>query len=292
MASPFPGGHTVTIPGLDGGPVELSFPLDTTTYMIPASNTYQRPGYALTAPFRAVQHGTGNPNSLAAGDAAWVHGGADGIQESMHFEVDDTEGFQLIPVNEVSWQAADGAGPGNMSGVSCEMSENADLWADETRRGNLIRNCAELLGRIAARKNIAIPQQHYDFNYNDPNRHDCPYQLRHVAGAWDQYVTLWQAAKADELARMGKPVWAPKHPLPRKTLTSNGTAYFCFPSPVTLKATSTVTPREWAGADAAATGPDIAAGTNASFSHITADSSGALWLIGTGGSRCPLAAFI
>jgi hypothetical protein len=144
---------------------------------------------------------------LAKDDAAWVHGGADGNQESMHFEADDTIVYQLVPVNEVTWQAADGSGPGNMNGVSCEMTQNAAVWNNPTRRDRAIHISADLMGRIAARLNIAKPEQHWDFNYNDPNRHDCPQLLRHVMvgnqTAWDAlYVPQWNKSKADELEHM------------------------------------------------------------------------------------------
>jgi hypothetical protein len=153
-----------------------------------------------------VQHGNGNPNSSAAAEAQYLFNGAEGRQASYHSTCDDRECWVMIPADEVTWQAADGDGPGNMNGFSCEMIEDATLWADPGRRDRVIAVTADFMGRVAARLNIDRPQQHWDFNFNDPDRHDCPNKLRHtmIGGrlAWDIYVDRWNAAKLDERRRM------------------------------------------------------------------------------------------
>jgi hypothetical protein len=203
------------VPGLPGGPLETDYPIHVD--LIPISQR-QRPGRKASLPRRSVQHGNGNPNSSAAGEKGFLHGGADGGMVSYHSTGDDREVFVMVPADEVTFQAADGPGPGNENGFSCEMVEDANLWADPARRDRVIHICADFMGRVAARLNIAIPEQHWDFNWvvcgcSGPcdqecgDRHNCPDKLRHVRMpdgrlAWEVYVQQWHAAKADELQRM------------------------------------------------------------------------------------------
>lgn len=169
-----------------------------------------RPGIKARFPRRSVQHGTGNPNSMAAGEAIYLYNGAEGRQASYHMSIDDRECWVMVPFDEVTWQGADGSGPGNMNGVANEMIENATLWANPARANRCIDNNAEMMGIVAARFAITRPEQHWDFNYmNHPSeRHDCPNKLRYYEGAWERYTNGWYRHKAAELARMtgGQPV--------------------------------------------------------------------------------------
>lgn len=210
--------YLTNVPGLPGGPLKTDYPIK--QRLIPANRTYQRPGIKANLPRRSVQHGTGNPSSLAAGEAIWlVDSQAGGGQVSFHATADDSGVWICVPLDEVTWQAADGGGPGNMNGFSCEMIENTTMWSDTARRARAISITADFMGRVAARLSAAKPEQHYTFNYADPNRHDCPNKLRHVAiggrPAWDIYAEQWEKSKADELARMkGVPVEPAPEPEP------------------------------------------------------------------------------
>jgi hypothetical protein len=106
-----------------------------------------------------------------------------------------------------------------MNGLSLEMSEYAPIWNDNQRAAKCIAIAADFMGRCAARFGIAVPEQHWTFNFaSGANRHDCPNMLRHrtVNGrpAWDVYVDLWNAAKADELSRMAGTPKPPVYALP------------------------------------------------------------------------------
>jgi N-acetylmuramoyl-L-alanine amidase CwlA len=196
--------YATTIPGLPGGPLVTTHPVH--IRLVPEWRKNNRPGIPARSPRRSVQHGNGNPNSSAAQEANYLFNGAEGRQASYHSTTDDRESWIMVPANEVTWQAADGDGPGNMNGFSNEMVEDAALWADPVRRDRAIANAAELMGAVAARLNIDIPEQHWTFNAADPNRHDCPNKLRHVSIngrlAWHVYADLWHAAKAAEHERM------------------------------------------------------------------------------------------
>lgn len=200
--------YSTDIPGLPGGNLETMYPVK--KLILETYKTNNRPGIIASEPRRSVQHGNGNPYSTAQAEARYLYNGAEGRQASYHSTVDDKEVWVMIPINEVTWQAADGSGPGNMNGFSNEMVEDSALWSDPARRNRVIHNGADFMGRVAARLHIAIPEQHWDFNYNNPpsERHDCPNKLRYVyingRLAWDIYKEQWYAAKADELEKMGE----------------------------------------------------------------------------------------
>lgn len=198
--------YSTSVPGLPGGPLVTNYPI--TLKIVPAWRTLNRPGIKAALPRRSVQHGNGNPNSSAAGEANYLYNGAGGRQASYHSASDDKGVFVMIPADEVTWQAADGSGPGNMNGFSNELVEDRALWSDPARRYRAIANTADFMGRVAARLGIKVPEQHWTFNWRQTNdRHDCPNKLRYtrIEGslAWDIYSSLWSAAGADELRRMG-----------------------------------------------------------------------------------------
>lgn len=155
---------------------QISLPVPLIQAIIPAGQTNQRPGIKRQTPGYWVQHETAN---TAAGADAAMHArylaqGADGSQVSWHFTVDDHQIYQHIPIDEVTWQAADGAGPGNMSGVSCEMAVNSD-GNEATAR----TNTEALAGAICKALGLGVDRvkRHYDFNAADPNRHFCPQHM-------------------------------------------------------------------------------------------------------------------
>ena len=201
------------IPGLPANPLTTNHPVF--VQLIPASHTNQRPGIKAGRPRRSVQHGSGNATSTARGEANYVTRIiANSAQVSYHSATDDQETGVFVPLDEVTWQAADGSGPGNMCGASNEMCENESIWADPVRRFNMIDNAANFMGGVAAHIAMETPEQHWTFNFNDPNRHNCPNFLRNRyhngRRAWDVYAELWHMYKAQELARLGgQPVPTP-----------------------------------------------------------------------------------
>ena len=215
--------YSTDVPGLPGGPLNTTYPIR--MKIVSEGQTINRPGYKARTPRRSVQHGNGNPNALAEADAVYLYNGArnNGVpqQVSYHATGDDTGVWVCVPLDEVTWQAADGDGPGNWCGLSYEMSEYAPIRNDDGRLKKTIEIAADFMGRCAARLGIATPEQHWTFNYARPAnlRHDCPNMLRHdtVFGepAWTLYGRLWNAAKADELKRMGgKPTVETPEPFP------------------------------------------------------------------------------
>jgi hypothetical protein len=162
--------YSISIPGLPGGPLVTDYPI--AVDILPESMTLNRPGDKANTPRRSVQHGNGNDDSTALGERNFLHAGAPNSsgqpqQLSYHATADDSILYVLIPLDEVTWQAADGGGPGNMNGYSCEMVEDAELWSDSARIHKVIHNCADFMGRCRARLNVAKPEQHWDFNWGE-----------------------------------------------------------------------------------------------------------------------------
>jgi len=177
------------VAGLPGGPIELPVPLHID--LLPPGNWNHRPGYQRQMPGFWVQHETDNhsPGAGARFHRDFLFNGApdDAGNEqtlSYHFTVDDHEIYQMVPINEVTWQAADGNGPGNLSGISCEMCVNDDGDKNLTRR-----NAEALAGAICQRLGLHADRvkRHFDFNAADPNRHHCPDVMMND-GYWDTFV--------------------------------------------------------------------------------------------------------
>lgn len=212
--------YSTTIPGLPGGPLKTTYPI---RFNLIAIDGYQRTGQKAHTPRRSVQHGTANAsNASAYGEAQYFVNGAEGRQASIHACADDREVVICVPADEVTWQAADGAGPGNMNGYSCEMMEATAIWQNPGRRDALIAITADFMGRVSARLGIATPEKHYDFNAGSSDRHYCPNKLLTTTingrRAWDIYAEQWRAAKADELAPDKPPVVKPPKPPKPPTL--------------------------------------------------------------------------
>jgi hypothetical protein len=176
------------VAGLPGGPIEL--PVNLIINLLPPSHNH-RPTWQRQMPGYWVQHETDN-HDLGAGARMhrdYLFNGApddNGHEQvlSYHFAVDDHEIYQMVPISEVTWQAADGDGPGNMSGISCEMCVNVDGDKNLTRRNTdaLARAICNRLGLHADRV-----KRHWDFNAADPDRHHCPDVMMNE-GYWQTFV--------------------------------------------------------------------------------------------------------
>jgi hypothetical protein len=167
--------------------------------LIPVGQTNQRPGYALWQPPNWIAHETGNPRVGANADmhSVYLDNGALAVdpetgktysqQLGYHFTVDDHKVVQKLPVNEISWQAADGAGPGNYQCISCEQCINADGNEAKARHNHeaLAAGVMAAKGRTAA--NVG---RHWDYNYlNAPAyRHHCPDHMM-TEGYWPTFVS-------------------------------------------------------------------------------------------------------
>lgn len=129
----------------------ITLPFKLNQWLIPVGQTNQRPGIKQT-PKWVVQHETANYNvgANAKMHAQWLQSGAPGVsdrQVSVHFFVDDAEAWQLLPIDEVSWNAGCGNCEGNYGGVSIELCVNKDGDFEKARRNAAILS-AWLLQRL------------------------------------------------------------------------------------------------------------------------------------------------
>lgn len=156
-----------------GLPVKIELPVPLAHRILPKSQTRQRPGIKRQLPGYFVCHETDNhaPGADAEMHARYLNNGAGGRTASWHFTVDDGIIYQHIPIDEVTWQAADGNGPGNMSGISCELCVNAGIDTAKARH-NAEALCAGIIG--ALHMSVDKVKAHIDFNAGTANRHHCP----------------------------------------------------------------------------------------------------------------------
>lgn len=178
------------VAGLDQK-IELPVPL--ILAILPPSQTLNRPGFPLRQPPKWIQHETGNPR---VGANALMHsryldqGAPDQFgrpqQLSYHFTVDDGVIYQKVPINEVSWQAADGGGPGNYQCISSELCINQGIVVLKSRH-----NAEALAGAIlkAKGRTAADVGRHWDYNFAlaPAYRHHCPDQMMNE-GYWPTFV--------------------------------------------------------------------------------------------------------
>lgn len=189
--------YTTSIPGLPGGPITTSFPIR--VQLVPLSLSRVRPGILATPTRRSIQHETANRWSFAKGEAEYLLGGAGGRTVSYHGAVDDQELWVMIPLNEVTWQAGDGAGPGNYKGYSLELCVPDAIVNDTARRQRSQAFAAEFMGIVGARLHADEPEQHADYLLKN-----CPRWLRERPSEWARYVDIWWTHYRAEKARMGQ----------------------------------------------------------------------------------------
>lgn len=95
-----------------------------------------RTGMALQGPIGITNHNTGNPapTADAKAHATWLQRmeAEDQLWIGAHFFVDSTCIVQTLPLNEVSWHAGDGDGPGNRQTISIEICETEPYAKAET----------------------------------------------------------------------------------------------------------------------------------------------------------------
>lgn len=252
----------------------LSFPVE--VRFIPASQTMQRPGYAM-APARTTWHDTGNPGARANAEshARWMAAGcpdANGnpTYTSWHFTVDDGRAIQHIPLNEVAWHAGDGSnGPGNRTSIAIEECVNSDRNAAKTRA-----NAAELHAFLIRELKLQGGTVNGCVQHNYWSGKNCPEVIRNAG--------LWPEMQRQMTARLGStpttPVYAEAAPVAKGSQVING---YVFLAPGGKTVQADVVPVKYADKDQPATGPALKKGTKLTqdqIGHYVVGTDGALWV--------------
>lgn len=165
----------------------------------------RRPGLPMTAQYITI-HNTGNANSNAAGERAWLTSPTNDRTASYHIVIDDRQAIECLPLNEVGWHAGDGNGPGNRQSIGVEICESGDQ--DKT-----LLNAAEVVaGLLHARGwDVDRLRRHYDWSGKI-----CP-RLMYNNGTWSGWDRFKRMVKVQLLVR-----WEPEEVKPKmKTEDAN-----------------------------------------------------------------------
>ena len=145
-----------------------------------------RPGRDTNPDAWITIHETGNP---AQGADAEAHGDyldsktGETDLVSWHYTVDDHAIVQHLPDGETAYHAGDGRdGPGNTTSIGVELCVNSggDFAATQA-------NAAALVRLLMAEHGIPID---HVVQHNHWSGKDCPYNIRHTAGAWEGFLAL------------------------------------------------------------------------------------------------------
>jgi hypothetical protein len=270
-----------------------------------------------TAP-RPIGHNTDNPGTGADAlmHATFVKNGGGQSGVSFHWAIDSIRAVQILPLDRIGYHASDGCDnrstdTGCYDGVAFENCDNKDgdirktfdnfcklialiEWGDpRINYGTMPKGAfVGFIDRLLGHHDVA-----YDAKW-------CPSDFMNLFGEDGWKVEARKRAKAylaelkgttpvepDDDEPTTTPVYAkPDKPKAGTFAAGNGKVFVGVEETVTIK--QKVTPRKYAESDQPATGPDLAAGTAVTVTHIVVASDNKLWLITADGSRIPATALV
>lgn len=160
--------------------------------------TMKRPGTKRSGLLGVTIHNTGNYAKGAGADnhASYVTREPNKSFDSYHWVVDDKKAIQLIPEDEVSWHAGDGAtGNGNTKTISIEICVNPD-----SNIRTATDNAAELTAQILKRHGLSADKVYQHNHWSGKN---CPEEIR-KGNPYD-----WNTFKNKVAQAMGQATTAP-----------------------------------------------------------------------------------
>ncbi|WP_339309782.1 N-acetylmuramoyl-L-alanine amidase [Paenibacillus sp. FSL k6-2145] len=136
-------------------------------------------------------HNTGNANSSAANERAWLTNPTNVRQASYHIVVDEKEAVECIPLNENAWHAGDGSGAtsGNRTSISLEICESGDY-------AQTLENATELVAKMLEERGWGVDRLRRHFDWSGKI---CP-RLMYDDGKW----TGWSLFKAAVNVKLGQ----------------------------------------------------------------------------------------
>jgi len=116
----------------------------------------RRPRKKITPEYLTI-HSTGNVNSTARNERAWLVSPSNTRTASWHICVDEKEAIEAIPLDEMAYHA--GTAAGNAKSISIEICESGN-------RQKTVENAAELTAVILKAKGWGIERlrRHYDWS--------------------------------------------------------------------------------------------------------------------------------
>lgn len=218
--------------------------------IVPIWQTNNRPGIKQT-PLWINVHETANRTygADAKMHSTWLLNGAPGAadaQVGVHYFVDDTEGYQMLPHNEISWNAGCGSCAGNYNAISIELCVNSDGDYDKAWR-----NVAELVASLMHELDINLD---HVVTHNYWSGKWCP-TLMLNQGLWPSFkqtvITFYnQATPAAPIYGPGQPVLVDGRPWEgKKDIVVNGITFHGEIRKVDVTAKQ-LSCRQWASLDA------------------------------------------
>lgn len=172
----------ITVPTIYGVPITVKM-------IRPRGVRNVRTFQPLVQPFRLVIHSTGNTgmSADAMNHARYLQSveDADRSFKSWHFTVDDKIIVQHLPLTERTFNAGDGGGPGNSSGISIEICENGNT---QLAIENAIKLIVWLQISLSIPSDLVLP--HYSFN-----KKYCPRVILRgvtdtaIMSSWQDFIT-------------------------------------------------------------------------------------------------------
>lgn len=161
--------------------------------VVPKGKNNARTLRKLTKTSYIAMHGTANTAKSADAEmhAKYIQNveNADQESKSWHITVDEDSAVQHIPLNEVTYHAGDGSGPGNTQSISIEMCVNGNV---EKTIDNAIKIVAYLQKEYNLADNKVKPHLYFS-----PYKKVCPSQII-------KSVKTWEADWAKFIARLDK----------------------------------------------------------------------------------------
>lgn len=105
-------------------------------------------------------HSTGNLFSTAQNERNWLTDNPNNDRTaSYHIVVDEKEAIEVLPLNEVSWNAGDGNGQGNMASIAIEICESGN-------RQKTLDNAVKLVAKMLKERKWGVDKlrRHYDWS--------------------------------------------------------------------------------------------------------------------------------
>ncbi|SDC86614.1 Copper amine oxidase N-terminal domain-containing protein [Paenibacillus sp. CF095] len=150
----------------------------------------RRPAHVMNATTITI-HNTGNANSTAANERAWLTNPTNARQASFHIVVDEREAIECIPLNENAWHSGDGSGAssGNRTSIGIEICESGNY-------AKTLDSAATLVASMLKERGWGVDRlrRHYDWSGKI-----CP-RLMYDGGAW----TGWGLFKAAVAAKLNE----------------------------------------------------------------------------------------
>lgn len=154
-----------------------------TMHQVPNPPLHKSHGMMNGYPEYITIHNTAN-DAPAKNEASYAANSSNPV--SFHFAVDESEAWQIMPLDYSAWHASDHKGPGNTKSIAIEIARSLDYKTDRYARAEA--NAAHLAAQLLSQFNLGLDRlrRHYDWDpAKSPKR--CPHRMFERANGWNQF---------------------------------------------------------------------------------------------------------